>query len=446
MRARSMRFRITAVATIAVALVLVGVSVALVVSQQSQLTSNLDTSLRQRADDIAALVSADVPSELGAADSEAFSQLVSEGAVVAASSNIAGWPPLDVAMSGIGTEQVQSITGLAIHEDDDTFRVLSRMLTVAGSPSVLHVGASVESVGDSTEALSSSLAVVIPLVVAVFATLIWLLVGRTLQPVEAIRSQVDAIGGDDLSRRVAEPPTGDEIASLAGTMNLMLDRLEQGVADQQRFVADASHELRSPLTRMRSELEVDLRTASGGDQARMESIHDEVVGLQRLVEDLLHLARSDAGEQAINSALVDLDDIVLESAHLLQANGRIEVDMSRVSGAQVRGDESQLRRAVQNVADNAERHASSRVTLSLQEVSGAAVLSIADDGPGISAAQGDLIFERFGRLDSSRNRQSGGSGLGLAIAREIVRRHGGDIELVATERPGATFIMRLPLA
>lgn len=442
-----MRFRITAIATVAVALVLLGVSVVLVVAQHRQLTANLDTSLRQRADDIAALIAGDVPSELGAFGSEAFSQLVStSGAVVAASANIAGRPALAVVPPGIGAEQIRSVTGLEIEEDDDTFRVLSRTVTIAGSRAVLHVGASVESIGDATEALTSSMAFAVPLVVVVLGALIWLLVGKTLQPVEAIRSEVDSIGGDDLERRVPVPHTGDEIAALADTMNRMLDRLEQGVAQQQRFVADASHELRSPLTRMRSELEVDLRTAADVDRVRLESIRDEVVGLQQLVEDLLELARSDAGEQATNMVNLDLDDIVIESARLLQGGARVDVDMSGVSGAQVRGDRNQLRRAVQNVLENAARHATSRVTLSLQEASGVAQLAITDDGPGISPHQRELIFERFGRLDSSRNRQSGGSGLGLAIAREIVRRHGGVLELAESSGPGATFVMRLPLA
>ena len=338
----SVRFRITALATVVVALVLTGVSVALVLSQRSQLTSNLDQALRQRADDIASLVGAAVPDELGAGSEEAFTQLVDAGgSVIAASPSLAGVPPLDIETAGIATERFQTVTGVTKQNSDDDFRVLSRTLTVQGQPAVLHVGASSDLVGDSTEALVASLAIGVPVVVVTLAALIWLLVGRTLLPVEAIRREVSSIGGDDLDRRVPVPGSSDEIASLATTMNQMLDRLEQSSAQQQRFVADASHELRSPLTRMRSELEVDMLTAADIDRSRLESLRDEVVGLQQLVEELLYLARSDAGEQQVSAAAVDLDDVVLESAKLVQIAGKVTVDMSGVSAAHVMGDVGQ---------------------------------------------------------------------------------------------------------
>jgi signal transduction histidine kinase len=444
---RSMRFRITAIATVVVGLVLLGVAAALVASQDRQLIANLDTSLRQRADDIVALLVDDVPAELGAGGTGALAQLVAaDGSVAAASANLIGRPAIEVGLSDSAEDRIRSVSTLTIEDDDDSFRILSRSLELATAPYVLHVGASLEAVGEASEALTSSLAIAIPFVVVLLAGLIWLLVGRTLRPVEAIRAEVAAIDGNHPDHRVPVPGTGDEIALLAGTMNLMLERLAHAATQQQRFVADASHELRSPLTRMRSELEVDLLTVRDTERVRLESIRDEVVGLQQLVEDLLHLARTDAGEQHIEPVLVDMDDIVFEAARTAQAHGRLTVDLSGVSGAQVHGDRSQLRRAVQNIVDNAERYAVGRITISLIEVSGWAQLTVADDGPGIPDADRDLVFERFGRLDDSRNRRSGGTGLGLAIAREIVRRHGGDIDLVAAGGPGATFVMRLPLA
>ncbi|NND02584.1 MAG: HAMP domain-containing histidine kinase [Acidimicrobiia bacterium] len=442
---RSVRFRITALATVVVALVLIVVSVALVLAQRSQLTSNLDQTLRQRADDIAALVGATVPDVLGAGTEEAFTQLVDAGgSVIAASPNLASLPPLEIDTSGIGTERVQTVTGITVQNSDDDFRVLSRTLTVQGQFAVLHVGASYDLVGDSTEALVASLAIGVPVVVVALAGLIWLLVGRTLLPVEAIRSEVSSIGGGDLDRRVPVPDSSDEIASLATTMNQMLHRLEHSSAQQQRFIADASHELRSPLTRMRSELEVDMLTAPDADPSRLESLRDEVVGLQQLVDELLYLARSDAGEQPATAAAVDLDDVVLESAKLVQSAGKVTVDMSGVSAAHVRGDVGQLRRAVQNVVGNAERHADGHVQFALREVDGVAELTIADDGPGIAPNDREFIFERFTRLDDSRARDSGGTGLGLAIARDIFRRHGGDIVLDDNAGQGATFVIRLP--
>jgi signal transduction histidine kinase len=227
----------------------------------------------------------------------------------------------------------------------------------------------------------------------------------------------------------------------------MLSRLERSVDRQQRFVADASHELRSPLTRMRAELEVDLAAGPDGvARDRLESLREEVMGLQDLVEDLLHLARADAADIPLRAEPVDLDDVVLREGRRIQAGGRVTVDLSGVSAAQVTGDPAQLTRAIRNLADNAERHAAARVTFTLSETSSSAVLAVGDDGPGIPPEHASAVFERFGRVDLARSRATGGSGLGLAIAREIVERHGGALVLDPAHHPGARFVMTLPLA
>lgn len=446
-RRASIRFRLTAIAVSAVVVVLTGVAFGLVTAQRSQLTTSMDTNLRQRAGDIEALLrsATEVPPALTASQQEGFTQLVAAGGpVIAASPNLSGAKQLPIAYDVGRGDRLQTLSGLPV--DDDPFRVLSRTVEVDGLPAVLHVGTNYDVVGDSTEALTTSLAISIPVVVVLLAGLVWWLVGRTLGPVEDIRAEVAAITAANLSRRVPEPTTGDEIASLAGTMNQMLSRIETAVEQQQRFVADASHELRSPLTRMRSELEVDLITAEGENRNRLESVRDEVVELQRLVEDLLQLARADAGKERVPAEPVDLDDIVLDEAKQLQASGRVTVDMTAVSGAQVVGDHRQLRRAIHNVADNAGRHATALVTFTLRETNGMAEMTVADDGPGIAANKAELIFERFGRIDESRSRHQGGTGLGLAIARDIARRHGGDLVIDPSHEGGAKFLLRLPVA
>jgi signal transduction histidine kinase len=168
----------------------------------------------------------------------------------------------------------------------------------------------------------------------------------------------------------------------------------------------------------------------------------EVVGLQRLVDDLLQLARADARVVSGRREPVDLDDLVLRDVRRLRASGRVRLDISGVSAAQVIGDPDQLARAIRNLVDNAERHADSRITLALAEVEGTAVLTVDNDGPEIPAGARERIFERFGRLDGARDRDSGGAGLGLAITREIVERHGGTIAV----SDGARFVVRLPAA
>ena len=443
MRPRSIRFRITAVATVLVAAVLAISGVVLVMLQRSALIRSTDQALSQRADNIVALLKqGDPPAQFVAGSEERLVQLVdADGLVVAATPNLEREPALNVAFAPIG-DTVRDIADIQVEDDDDDFRVLSRPL----DGGVLHVGTTVEVVTDSTGALTGSLALTIPAVVVILGLLVWWLVGRTLQLVEDIRSEVATIRSTDLDRRVPRPGTEDEIDRLAMTMNEMLERLESSVDRQQRFVADASHELRSPLTRLRAELELDVSASENeGETERLGSLLSEVVGMQDMVEDLLYLAQTDARDTPPVAAPLDLDDLVLREGRRIATNGRVQVSLSNVSGAHVLGDRSQLGRAVKNLLDNAERHAAGRVTVGLRELDSDAVLSVSDDGPGIPAAGAEQIFERFGRLDEARGSETGGTGLGLAIAAEIVERHGGTLVLANPGQPGAVFELSLPL-
>jgi signal transduction histidine kinase len=458
--AGTVRFRLTAVATLLVAVVLVVTGVALVVAQRRILTGSVDEGLRDRADDIERTVlpdlSASAPIDidnLGAEDAAA--QVVGPSAsVVAASSNVVGDPPLVSRSAAFDTDDGESIRTADLPSiDEDAFRLLIRQVALSADevpsglpdgPYTIVVAATSDDVDESVQTLTRSLGLAIPAVTVLLALLLWWLTGRTLRPVEAIRTTVAGIGGDELARRVPEPATRDEIARLARTMNAMLDRVEDASRRQQRFVADAAHELRSPLTRLRSELEVDLAHPDRADPtATQRSVLSETVELQRLVDDLLYLARSDAGAATPQRSPVDLDDLVLRKARHLRDQGRVRVDTHAVSAAQVRGDSDQLARVVRNLADNAQRHAESTVTLSLSEHDGQAVLIVADDGPGIAPENRERVFERFTRLDVARTRDGGGAGLGLAIVHDIVSHHGGTVT-VGPGHPGATFVVRLP--
>jgi signal transduction histidine kinase len=264
--------------------------------------------------------------------------------------------------------------------------------------------------------------------------------------VEAIRAEVSAIGAQDLDRRVPEPATDDEIGRLARTMNDMLGRLQATSARQRRFVADASHELQSPLASSRAELDVAL---AHPELARWEDTARDLVAdnqrMSRLVADLLFLAQADDGAHAPRTVLVDLDDVVAGEAARHRSGGRVRLDTSGVAPVEVRGDPDQLARVVRNLLDNAERYATSTISVTLAPEGGDAVLAVADDGPGVPAGAEKQIFERFTRVDRSRSRDSGGTGLGLAIAKEIVEGHQGTIELDRTA-PGTCFVVRLPRA
>jgi signal transduction histidine kinase len=258
-----------------------------------------------------------------------------------------------------------------------------------------------------------------------------------------MRAEVAEITARDLSRRVVEPVAEDEIGRLARTMNGMLDRLQAAADRQRRFVADASHELQSPLASARAQLEVGLATGADTDWPdTVEGVLGEHDRMERLVQDLLFVASADEVAGAPRRERVDLDDLVLEEARSLRTRGRVEVDLSRVSGGQVLGDAHQLGRVVRNLLDNAERHAHSRVVVELRTHGDAVELTVADDGEGIRPEDRARVFERFTRIDAGRARSAGGTGLGLAIAKTVVEAHGGTIAVV--DGDGARFAVRLP--
>lgn len=443
----SIRVRLTVVATLAVVVVLAVASIAVVVSQRRVLTENLDEALVLQADTVSPLLDegtlpASLPSR---GDEDSFVQvLAADGSVVAATESVAGRPAL-VAVPVQAGSTWRDVDELPV--DDARFRVLTRRAPGAEGDAVIVAAAPLDDVDESTRVLSVSLAIIVPLAALALALMVWLLVGRTLRPVEEIRREVVDMGGRDLSRRVPEPDGNDEVARLARTMNAMLARIEHAVDRQRQFLADASHELRSPLTRMRTELEVDLAHPERSDPIATErSVLDETVGMQQLVEDLLHLARSDSDAAwEPDRRVVDLDDLVLGHALRIRAERPIDVRTALVDAVQLRGDERALSRAVGNIADNAARHAASWVSFEVTEAPGTAVIAISDDGPGIPADRHNQVFERFRRLDDARARDAGGSGLGLAIAREVITRHGGTISIDPMFEPGARFVVHLPI-
>ena len=309
---------------------------------------------------------------------------------------------------------------------------------------VVSVAVSLEEVDDSTTALVPLLLVGLPLVLLVVGVTTWVVATRALTPVERIRREVEQITGDRLDRRVPEPPSRDEIHRLALTMNQMLGRLERSRDQQRQFVADASHELRSPLAGIRQTAEVARAHPGALPEGELaEAVLEESARMQRLVEQLLLLTRADEGASVSRPRDVDLDDLVLTEVRRVQRTG-LTVDAAAVEAGRVRGDESALGQVVRNLVDNAARHASQRVAVRVRESGDEVELVVDDDGAGVPPDQRERVFERFVRLDDARARDAGGSGLGLAIVSEIVRAHGGSVSLDASELGGARFVVRLP--
>nr|BFE85059.1 hypothetical protein GCM10020093_076600 [Planobispora longispora] len=294
--------------------------------------------------------------------------------------------------------------------------------TVQG-PMVVRARASLEPARAALETLKSVLVPGIPALLLLVAALTWLAVGRALRPVSAIRSEMADITASDLHRRVPVPRARDEIARLAETMNRTLDRLELAVDRHRRFVADAAHELRSPLAILRTRLEL----APPGPLTA-ETLTD-VDRIQALTSDLLLLARLDAGEPDRHEE-ADLGQITAEEAARSRPRPEVRVVLEIAADVVVLGSAERLRRLVANLVDNAVRHAESAVTVRLAREDGVAVLEVRDDGPGIPDEHRETVFDRFTRLDEARDRDAGGSGLGLAIARDIAVRHGGTLAVV----------------
>jgi signal transduction histidine kinase len=406
------RLRTTAVAVLVVALALIAGAFTLVILVGQSLRDGVEAGADQRAEALATQIETTglpPPEPDDADDDDLVWQVTRDGVVVR------GGP--------LPTEDFVVVTEEAAGYD-------------------IAVAASLEEVDDSRDALITPLLVGLPLVLLLVGGTTWVVAGRALAPVERIRREVEEITGDRLDRRVPEPRSRDEIHRLARTMNRMLARLEDSRVRQQQFVADASHELRSPLASIRQAAEI-TRSHPGAlpDGELAEAVLEESARMQRLVEQLLLLTRADGGAATPAHRDVDLDDLALAEARRIARSGLV-VETSGVGAARVRGDKTALAQVVRNLVDNAARHAATTVAVAVRETPDSVELLVEDDGTGIPEEHRNHVFERFARLDEARARDAGGSGLGLAIVKEIVTAHGGTVSISSSALGGARFLIR----
>lgn len=398
---RSARLRVTAVSAAVVFVVLAIAGWAVTTAHRAALRNNLVETLERAGADLAdALENGRPLTTIGFGDDDAAYQVIDgDGEVLAASANLDGAAPIapDPGSDRAVVRELDAIQG-----DEATYLVRS---SIGPQRSVIHVAAPTDDVEESAAALRRAFTAAVPLTAAVLA------------------------------------------AALLGLVGRLLRRAESASERQRRFVADASHELRNPLTRMRTELEVDLAHPSQADPlATHRLVLYETVALQHLVDDLLQLARLD-GSPIPEAPLVpvDLDAIVERVAADLRAEGRVAVDTTAVEPVQVAGRTDQLRRVVANLAENAARYAQTSVRFEVGQRDGAAFVAVSDDGPGIPAEDRERVFERFSRMDSSRTGATGGTGLGLAIARAIAVDHGGTVGVDPAYSAGTRMVVTLPL-
>ncbi|MFD1535010.1 HAMP domain-containing sensor histidine kinase [Pseudonocardia aurantiaca] len=353
----------------------------------------------------------------------------------------------DTLMSGLLPAPGQSIVvpQTAITRADGS--TVQAVLVASGAESdgrnvVLLLAVPLTGVKDATDTLVFYLLWGVPLLILVAGLATYLFAGRALRPVEAIRRQVAAMNEKDLEQRVPVPIARDEVGRLAETMNAMIARLQDAQGVQRRFVADASHELRSPLATIATGLELMQKGVS--DPSTVTALRGETQRLNRLVEALILLARADERGLQPRREEVDLDEVA-EAERGRPAEGSVVAEV-RTEPVRVVGDRGQLARVVRNLVDNARRHARSRVVVTVRRDGPSAVIEVADDGPGVPAADRARVFERFVRLDDARARADGGSGLGLAIVSEVVAAHGGTVTVEEGPNGGALFRVRLPAA
>ena len=384
-----------------------------------------------------------VPLPASALDASAQAQVMGAGGhVLAATRTLAGIPAVYLLPAGTTQPVRQQAADRVI---SDEVQVAAARTTAAGRPVTIIAETSTGVLQQLTSEFALRLLLAIPVVLILAALAVWLIVGRALRPVERVRRAVTEITSADLSRRVPEPGTADEIGHLARTMNDMLGRLDDSARRQRRFVADASHELRTPLAAIRTTLDVGLAYP---DQAPWPVIAERAAAqsarLEALTEQLLLLAKADERQLSARRETVDLAAVLSGTVARLPAH-QAAIDLCTGTSLAVTGDPGHLERLFRNIIDNALRYAASRVVIAAEADGLVARIQIDDDGPGIPAADRSRVFDRFVRLDSSRERGTGSTGLGLSIAREIVLAHHGEICLLEGPGGGTRVEVTLPL-
>ncbi|GAA3068308.1 sensor histidine kinase [Streptosporangium carneum] len=471
-RRKSLRFRLSAVASAVFALALFVAAYVMIGVLGQALLTTIDDAIYQRARDTVSLADAGrLPDEMTTPDGTLLQVIDGAGRITHATTGTDRLVPLLDA----GERATAVARGSARFVNGEPYgiphvlrvRVLSadRGQTVIAARPFGEVETSIRTAGHV-------LVVGTPLLLVLLAGASWVIVGRTLRPIAALRRGADEITDTARSRRLPVPEARDEVHSLATTLNDMLARLERADARQRALVSDAAHELRSPLASIRLQLEVALGHPEGQEwRETAEGVLEDTMRLARLAEDLLALARLDErGGVPGRREPVELDQLIPQTAERYgeavavriagrSAERRTEPEPGTEAGAGtgtgtgqpgngpivVTGDALDLGRVLVNLVDNALRHTTTRVVVELRAEGADAVLTVTDDGPGIPEADRERVFDRFTRLDSARSRDEGGAGLGLAIVRETVNAHGGAVHLEDAS-PGLRAVVRLPLS
>ena len=348
--------------------------------------------------------------------------------------------------------QGQQVFETIREENSPALRVLTTPVLDNGRVvNVVRVGMSLENMQETQKRFLLILSGLLPIALLLSGGGGWLLAGRVLRPIDAMTRSANRISAEHLSQRLGVSGSDDELDRLAQTINDMLDRIDGSVQEMRRFSADASHELQTPLTILKGEIEVALlkqRTQAEYEQV-LNSCLEEIDRINKLVEGLLLLARADVGALRLDLEPVDMAQLTQQLCNQLQPLARhhdIHLHHEVLKSVVVDGDELQLQRMLMNLIDNGIKYTpdGGQVGVSVEQSKNAAVVRVKDTGPGFSPEEAEKIFDRFHRAPQARQQHSQGSGLGLSIARSIALAHGGDITVESHPGAGSTFSVQIP--
>ncbi len=381
--------------------------------------------------------------------------LDAHGSLLAKSSNLEGSTlPMSqdtyhAALKGYISYEVVSTAGRY------PMRVITKPLILPqkGMVAIVQVAESLEGMQEVLRSLFYIYILAIILAVITASAVGWFLARKALKPVAEITETARRIGAENLNERINIAVPQDEIGRLASTINEMIERLEKSFGQIKQFTADASHELKTPLTILKGEMEIALRGKADTEhlkEALLSSL-EEIDRMNYIVRNLLDLAKMDVEREALPKERVDLDSVLTERFEHFRRpalDSGVQLAIIRNRHAVVLGDGVRLGQLLFNLIDNAVKYTpgGGRVELSLDTVDGKAVVKVADTGVGISAEDLPYIFDRFYRVDKARTREVGGAGLGLSICKEIAESHGGTLEAESVVGRGTTFTATLPLA
>jgi heavy metal sensor kinase len=339
---------------------------------------------------------------------------------------------------------------------DDRHRLALRRVSIPGHDAryIVVAGSALEPTDEELESLREILGYVVPITLVMAGVGGWFLARQSLSPVVAMADRARRIGVENLGERLPIANPRDELGRLAATFNELLGRLETSLRQQRQFMAEASHELRTPVATARTAAGVALQQPHRDERDYREAldiIEQQTVRLSRIVDDMFTLARADAGNYPVHRMPMYLDEVVddvVRAARVLASQRGVAIEATAAQPAPFEGDEDLIRRLVGNLIDNAVRHAPERsvVTVALEPGSRGYEIAVTDRGPGIPPDVQSQIFTRFFRGDTARTRRrsDGGAGLGLALARWIASVHGGDVRIAASSETGTTFVIELP--